>query len=205
MACGIREDGAMYCWGHGGREGLGLLQGDEYGASTSPSRVATNTGYIAVSAGRTHVCAVAAANSRVECWGDNYYGESGAGDQSKRARTPTAVGAFSFTATAVGTGHHSCALTPAGAAYCWGLNKDGRLGVGPGSPEPCGISGDEGCSSLPVAVKGGLAFRSLSAGLEFTCGITTGGDAYCWGDNMRGQLGTGDRTPAAAPVKVLAP
>lgn len=201
-ACAVGDDSTLYCWGHGGPEGLGLSQGDEYGASTSPSRVATSSRYTSVSVGRTHVCAVGSGGV-VDCWGDNYYGESGPGDQSKRTRTPTAVGGPSFGMTAVGTGYHSCALTTTGAAYCWGLNTDGRLGAE--SPKSCGANGDEACSSVPVAVTGGLTFTSLGAGLEFTCGITTDGDAYCWGDNLRGQLGTGNRAPSSAPVKVLGP
>src|SRR2546430_13297763 len=46
-----------------------------------------------------------------------------------------------------------------------------------------------------------VAFQSVSAGASHTCGIATGGLAYCWGDNTAGELGTGDgrshRRPAA--------
>jgi alpha-tubulin suppressor-like RCC1 family protein len=38
-------------------------------------------------------------------------------------------------------------------------------------------------------VSGGLQFQSISAGETFTCGVTTTGVAYCWGDNVYGQLG----------------
>jgi alpha-tubulin suppressor-like RCC1 family protein len=40
-------------------------------------------------------------------------------------------------------------------------------------------------------VAGGLTFETLGAGYRHTCGITSGGAAYCWGDNASGQLGTG--------------
>jgi alpha-tubulin suppressor-like RCC1 family protein len=38
-------------------------------------------------------------------------------------------------------------------------------------------------------VTGGLAFVDISAGVNHTCGIAAGGQAYCWGLNVNGQLG----------------
>jgi hypothetical protein len=51
-----------------------------------------------------------------------------------------------------------------------------------------------GDSPVPVAVdtSGALAgktFIQISAGANHTCGIASGGQAYCWGDNSIGQLG----------------
>src|SRR5207247_7662793 len=73
---------------------------------------------------------------------------------------------------------HSCGLSAAGDAYCWGDNTWGRLG--------------EAATSLalePTAVNGGIIFLTLSAGAEHTCGIGTGNTAQCWGENASGQLG----------------
>src|SRR5207253_10285641 len=36
---------------------------------------------------------------------------------------------------------------------------------------------------IPIAVSGGLHFRSISAGLNHTCGVTLEGTLYCWGYN----------------------
>lgn len=36
-----------------------------------------------------------------------------------------------------------------------------------------------------------LAFRQVSAGSFFTCGVTTENRAYCWGQNADGELGIG--------------
>ena len=74
-----------------------------------------------------------------------------------------------------------CALDQTGAAYCWGSGFGGQLG-----------NGSSAASPTPVAVSGDLRFHSLSAGWDFhTCGLTTDGDAYCWGRNVSGELGDG--------------
>ena len=62
---------------------------------------------------------------------------------------------------------HSCGVTAAGAAYCWGDNEENQLGDGTNAD-----------SNVPVAVAGGLTFQSVSAGYEHSCGLTTAGAAY---------------------------
>ena len=42
-----------------------------------------------------------------------------------------------------------------------------------------------------MAVSGALTFTALVAGNGHTCGLVSGGTAYCWGDNDYGQLGDG--------------
>ena len=76
-----------------------------------------------------------------------------------------------------------------GAAYCWGDEEEGSLGIGPGV-------GDVG---VPTAVVGGLTFTEVSVGDMFTCGTTADGH-YCWGTDWYGQLGNGQEqtfTPVA--------
>src|SRR5207247_1427933 len=61
-------------------------------------------------------------------------------------------------------------------------------------------------SVVPVGVSaGGLTFTAVSAGAYHTCGLTTGGAAYCWGSNDNGELGNGSTTSSSVPVAVTAP
>ncbi|HEX5574970.1 MAG TPA: hypothetical protein VFX42_03785 [Gemmatimonadales bacterium] len=47
-----------------------------------------------------------------------------------------------------------------------------------------------------------LSFSQLSAGLSHTCGLTRGGQIYCWGNNEDGQLGDGTSDNHALPTLV---
>jgi hypothetical protein len=91
-------------------------------------------------------------------------------------------------------GGHTCGVTTSGTAYCWGDNFSGDVG-----------DGDLSQHASPVPVSGGLTFAAVSAaaGGGFTCGVTTGGAAYCWGSNVSGGLGDGTTTNRSNPVAVL--
>src|SRR2546425_653085 len=106
--------------------------------------------------------------------------------------TPAAVsGGLTFAGVSGGT-LYTCGVTTSGAAYCWGINNYGQGG-----------NGTTTYSFLtPVAVSGGLTFTVVSAASLHTCGVTTSGAAYCWGQNGYGQLGNGTTTSSTTPVAV---
>ena len=94
---------------------------------------------------------------------------------------------------------HSCGLTTAGAAYCWGDNSSGQLGI---DPEAAGTACTGGWCGRPVPVAGRQAFRQLSARDGHTCGVTTNDRLYCWGDNRFGMLGDGTTTGRRRPTRI---
>lgn len=108
-----------------------------------------------------------------------------------------------FTSLAVGR-THSCGLTAAGDAWCWGSNDVNQLGAA--TSESCSFPGLPGpalpCSRQPLAVGGGHQFVALVAN-RHTCGLTALGEAWCWGQNDHGQLGSIPTTApsSAAPVR----
>jgi alpha-tubulin suppressor-like RCC1 family protein len=82
-------------------------------------------------------------------------------------------------------------VTTGERAYCWGGNFLGELG-----------DGTTALRSRPVAVLGGLDFRQLDGGGNYTCGRTAAANAYCWGFNLAGQLGDGTTTNRLSPRAV---
>ena len=45
-------------------------------------------------------------------------------------------------------------------------------------------------------------FKELSSGFQHSCALSTGGHAYCWGNNGKGQLGDETTDSSSTPVKV---
>jgi alpha-tubulin suppressor-like RCC1 family protein len=210
--CGVTTDGAAYCWG----PYWGITQGmfdsvavanncSPYGCPT-PLPVPGGHTFKMVSFRVGHACGVTT-DGAAYCWGTNESGQLGIdsatlvsncrdaspGNGIGGCPTPLRVaGGLTFATVSTGE-HHTCGLTTDGAAYCWGSNASGQLGAGTTfGPEQCGVAGSTfPCSRVPVAVIGGLSFTEISAGYNYTCGVVSTGAAYCWGYNAGGELGSG--------------
>ena len=96
---------------------------------------------------------------------------------------------------AVGENSHTCGLSAAGEALCWG-------GVGffldPG-PLRDSVAPN---SALPVRVPGGLRFSTLSVGGLGACALDEDRRAYCWGANQHGEVGDGSYLAKLGPSAV---
>jgi hypothetical protein len=150
-SCKLTTTGAAYCWGYGeygqlGNNGKALAQ-------TTPVPVVGNHAFTALSAGQFHTCGLTL-DGTAYCWGYNAWGQLGDNSTVDMAvPVMVAAGGLRFTALTAG-GNHTCALATGGAAYCWGANGRGQLGVG-GFPYSR--------QGTPMPVAGGLAFTSLTA------------------------------------------
>jgi alpha-tubulin suppressor-like RCC1 family protein len=146
-----------------------------------------------------HNCGLTAGGAAY-CWGDNTDGQLGDGTTTGSSTPVSVSGGLTFAQVSAG-GDHSCGVTTGGAAYCWGRSLYGELGNGTeSSPETC--PGGP-CHTTPVPVLGALSLVQVSAGKLYTCALTSGGQAYCWGFNAYGQLGDGTATSRLVPVAVV--
>jgi alpha-tubulin suppressor-like RCC1 family protein len=186
--CGVTAVRAAYCWGLNNHGNMGI------GTQTSwngPIAVIGNHAFTSVAVGGDHACGITV-NGDAYCWGSNTVGQLGSTASNPQLIPVKVSGSVVFDTTSITSGlNHSCALTTAGAAYCWGSDAVGQLGAG-------GV----GNQSTPTAVSGGLLFKQISAGEAHTCGVTTTNVAYCWGSGANGRLGTGNTSPSDVPVAV---
>lgn len=193
--CGLDGSGQAYCWGSNSYAQIGdSTKTFRYGpvAVHQPAGVS----FIAIQAADKHTCALAS-TGQAYCWG---YGGAGAvGNNSLLgSRIPVAVQQpAGVTFASIATEYdHTCAVTSAGQAYCWGNNFDSQLGDGTTTTR-----------KVPVAVSQpvGVTFTQVLTGGTYTCGLDSTGQTYCWGGNLSGQLGNGTTTASSAPVAVSQP
>jgi len=184
-SCAIDNVGKTYCWGSNRDDQLGSAGPmEDCGASrcsAGPVGVAGAHRFTQLAAGRRHSCGLTAAGS-TWCWG---YGKDGQLGDGRATSSPVPVrvaGGLVFTTLAANaTSSSNCGLTASGEAWCWGDNHAGILGNG----------SDTGPAPVPVQVVSRVKFISIGISQSTACGVSTEGDAYCWGDNRYGQLGTG--------------
>lgn len=182
FVCALTATGAAYCWGNGA---VGKLGNGGTDNAASPTLVAGGLAFASINAGLVHACGVTPAGSGY-CWGGNQFRNLGIGTNDASALIPTAVaGGIAFRDVIAGAAT-TCGLDLSGTAYCWGGNFNGSLGNGQTTMTTV---------SAPQLVVSAPQFASLAPGeanniFAPVCGLTAAGEAWCWGANSRGQLGT---------------
>lgn len=189
--CALDHSGAAFCWGAGSSGQLG-----NGGMAESPTPVRVIGGpYSALSATDNAVCGLRF-DGAVDCWGGLVDACCGQPVPRATVAVPTRVAsAIRFSHISLGA-LAMCGLDASHRAFCWGDESNGALGNGV----------DSGTSVPPVTpLAGGHVFASLSEGVFGGCGLDGTGQAWCWGANIFGELGTGDEsslTVASTPVAV---
>ena len=98
--------------------------------TTVPDPGAYSVRLTRISVGGSHTCADGS-DGKVYCWGDNFYGQHGDGTYGSQTTPVAAQAPEGVRLSGVSAGlKHTCALSTAGPAYCWGYNKYGQLGDG---------------------------------------------------------------------------
>ncbi len=188
--CVVTTRGGVKCWG--GNVAGQLGDGTTTDRATPVDVVGLSSGVASVTAGSISTCALTTGGA-VKCWGYNGAGELGDGTTKTRLTPVDVVGLTSGVrqVTVSMFGLHACALTTVGVE-CWGLNLSGQLGDGTHTRR----------TTPTVVAKIGPGITSVSAGGLSTCAISSSGRAWCWGDNIYGQLGTGDYIGRRVPTPV---
>ncbi|HST57994.1 MAG TPA: hypothetical protein VLK84_04890 [Longimicrobium sp.] len=192
-ACARTASGEVWCWGSNSYGGLGGT-----GASNVPRRMQAPVAFASIAAGSFHSCGITAAGAPW-CWGYNVLGQLGDGTQVDRF-APVAVQGPPMSVIAA-QGAFSCGTAVAGATYCWGQDNFGQLGNGTGN-SPC-MAGtfQHQCSLTPVPVQPAMGFVALTGSSEHTCGLSQNRTAWCWGLNIKGELGSTSTGVNPAPVE----
>lgn len=202
-SCARTAEGLAYCWGATWVERS--LGGVEMVRSQSqPFRVQQLPPIQAIAVGMNTTCALDR-DGGPRCWEANPTGSIGDGT-TKGSTSPQPVETeLAFVDVSSGRAH-TCGVAAGGMAWCWGEASSGQLGVSPALLEGrCGASALT-CRRFPIRVTGWRVFARISAGQgDHTCGVTLGGNIYCWGAGSMGQRGDGRRTAEWSPVRVSQP
>lgn len=195
-SCALEVGGAVQCWGGNASGQLGTNRsGASNGQAASPQTVVNLPGQVkAISAGKSHTCAVIAGSGDVYCWGSNAYGELGIGTDEPLRLAPVRLSALTRPAIDVAAGEtHTCVMEESGDVYCWGSNLYGQQGV---SNSPVWVAGFVGNT---VSI---LSHR-LASGSDHTCALGSDSNTHCWGSNRVGQLGLGTMSSIEPPTGLV--
>ncbi len=213
--CALLEDKTVRCWGHNtfGQLGNGTKESMINGNyspvlalddSVDPSGEWTKTlddgtkvlsGVEQISGGAHHTCALLS-GGKVACWGQftadpinaSYYENFGVEFSSIEDQvTPMLIDGFEGVVS-LGEGGprnlHHCALMSDDTVKCWGMNFHCQLGNGE-------KQGD--VVITPTAVIGLNGVAMLAVGHRHNCALMNDNTLKCWGTNMFGELGTGEK------------
>lgn len=147
-----------------------------------------------ISGGGSSSCAVLDDDS-LSCWGYNYEGELGYGDNRDRYMPPSFglnLGDGKTAVSVAASYAHSCAILNDRSVKCWGQNTSGELGLG-----------DSMAHVTPPAssinLGSGRTAKAIATGFAHSCALLDDGSVKCWGANASGQLGYGDYLKRLAP------
>ncbi|KQO98182.1 hypothetical protein ASF30_08975 [Leifsonia sp. Leaf264] len=188
--CAITLTGTVKCWGYNlfGQLGSGITSYME----PLPVDVVGLTDVKDIYLGGMTTCALTSTNG-LKCWGLNSDGAVGDGTRINRDLPTDVIGLTSGVKTASFSDSHICAVTTAGALFCWGNGDYGQIG-----------NDDTRRSVTPTPVHNlGSGVSSVAVGGTQSCAVTDAGAALCWGAGNSGQLGDGTTWGRLEPNPVL--
>jgi len=201
--CGVTASNQGYCWGY---NYYGELGNGTRTPTGTPTPVAGGLAFASITASSAYTtCGITAVTQVAYCWGWNEAGQLGNNKTDSLSVVPDRISGSQVFTSISPSNFHTCGIATTGAAYCWGANPDGELGIGQQTPPAnCGASLVR-CSRTPLQVSGNLTFSSLTTNNFNTCGVTTLGGAFCWGLNGNGEFANGTTTKSDVPIQMSNP
>ncbi len=197
--CAVLTNNTAQCWGRGTSGQLG------YGPSAdrqTPTLVSSISNVASISAGQFHTCATLS-NGKAKCWGNNANGKLGDNNTAQVTSpvdvvSPNGSGLLANVTSIVAAKEHTCATFSDKPTHCWGSNSNKQLGNGrlASSKVPKPIV----ASNEPLAARNMHNAKQVAAGAGHHCSILMDSSVKCWGENDRGQLGTG--STSTTPVSI---
>ncbi|KAH9262873.1 hypothetical protein BASA82_000115 [Batrachochytrium salamandrivorans] len=219
--CHLQLDGQVYCAGY---NNYGMLSvGSSTGSFATPLKMLTVINATDVSMGDTHSCLVDQ-GGRVRCAGYNsYYYALGDGTTSNRNVLGNVLGLESGVAQVFSSNLANCVvMETTGAAWCWGSNMYGMLGMEPrlrlrrlfksrGLRLEAPLSNSEGQVGVGASTSNVLLPQQVwTSDASFVLTnkansyiLLSNGSALAFGQNMYGELGNGGRSDYIARLLTI--
>ncbi len=205
-ACGVRDDGTLWCWG---RNCAGQLGDGSREAASEPRQVGTQAHWVSVATGGGHSCAIDDDGS-LACWGGIDLGQTDC--STVPTETPTRLPGTWLQASSSWYATH--ALRSDGTLWRW---NDYRIDEEPRLPHEAphqigtsqwrviasGLDGVYGVrrdhtlgfvrfdDTTDVQVGSTADWGDQIAARDHGCALKKDETLWCWGRNDMGQLGTG--------------
>jgi alpha-tubulin suppressor-like RCC1 family protein len=194
--CAIAS-GTVYCWGLSLFGETGYVGQRSYPTIVKDDSGIPFTGASKISSGQRHTCVIKSGS--VWCWGQDRDGQLGDGGALVDSKVPVRVkksdGTDLTDVNQISNGQfYTCALTTAGAVWCWGMNPFGQLGDGTIINKSRAVQVKKSASVLLSGVS------EISAGAVHVCARISG-EIWCWGKTRLGNLVMEPRLTGFIPCK----
>ena len=198
--CALTTESNLYCWGYNASSQVGDNTSTNRTIPTAVnlSNLASNEKFTSLSGGNNHSCGITNMGNSY-CWGWGYALGTGATTSYDLPTSMVSEANMSADEKLIkifSGSSHSCGISTSGKTYCWGIGGDGRLGNNSQADnlEPVAVD----TTNLTQPMK----FLEVSTYGNHSCGITSSGKVFCWGDNSNGQLGDSTFINKASPTEV---
>ncbi len=194
-SCALDVDDKLWCWGNNATAQLG---DGTLTNQTSPVQIG-DARWLDVAMGGLHTCGVQE-DGTLWCWGDDVSQMPTTVLEDPALAMPSVVpvqlGTDTWRAIAALV-NASCGITTGGRLRCWGSNRYRSIGIGDAARAD---------APTPVLVDGEDAddWVQIEGGVWAACAVRANGEAWCWGQNYRGEL-TGEETIVEVPRRVENP